>query len=114
MKSPHNIPKSLEDIRVAIEAIEQFLGSKRDYFTYTKNELLRSAVERKLEIIGEATGRILQIDPHFPITNARRIVDLRNRVIHGYDSISDDNIWVIVVKDLPQLKAEVERLLALY
>jgi uncharacterized protein with HEPN domain len=114
MKSPHNIPKSLEDIRVAISAIEQFLGPKRDYFAYTENELLRSAVERKLEIIGEATGRILQIDPQFPIANARRIVDLRNRVIHGYDSINDDNIWVIVVKDLPPLKAEVERLLALY
>jgi uncharacterized protein with HEPN domain len=75
----------LEDIRAAIVAIEQFFGPKRDYFAYTENELLRSGVERKLEIIGEATGRILQIDPQFPITNARRIVDLRNRVIHAYD-----------------------------
>jgi uncharacterized protein with HEPN domain len=114
MKSPHNIPKSLEDIRAAIAAIEQFLGPKRDYFAYTENELLRSAVERKLEIIGEATGRILQTDPQFPLTNARRIVDLRNRVIHGYDSINDDNIWVIVVKDLPRLKTEVEQLLDRY
>lgn len=111
MRQQHSIPKCLVDIRMAIDDIEQFLGPKRDYFAYCENKMLRSAVERKLEIIGEAMNRILRTDPQFPITNARRIVDLRNRVSHGYDSVSDDNIWVIVIRDLPALKAEVDNLL---
>ncbi len=46
------------------------------------------------------------------LTGARGLVDLRNRVIHGYDSIDDETIWGIVIKHLPPLRAEVERLLA--
>jgi uncharacterized protein with HEPN domain len=112
----HNIPQCLEDILAAIDNIEEYLsrvmGDRRDFNLYRRDSLLRSGVERQLEIIGEAMNRILRTDPQFPVTNARRIVDLRNRVIHGYDSISDDNIWVIVVKDLFVLRAEVEKLLA--
>jgi uncharacterized protein with HEPN domain len=74
--------------------------------------MLKSAVERKVGIIGEAINRILKVDSSFTLTNARKIVDTRNRVIHGYDSISDETMWGIVIKDLPPLKAEVERLLA--
>ena len=111
----HDIPKCLVDIRTSIDAIEEFLseymGERRDFNVYMQNSMLRSAVERKLEIIGEATKRILQTDPEFKLTNARKIVDLRNRVVHGYDSISHDAIWAIVVKHLSPLKAEVEKLL---
>jgi uncharacterized protein with HEPN domain len=106
----HDIPKSLRDILAAIDSIEKFLGPERDYFLYLENELLRSAVERKLEIIGEATNRILQTDPEFVIENARNIINLRNRVIHGYDSLDNQTIWAIVVKHLPPLKAEIEKL----
>jgi uncharacterized protein with HEPN domain len=105
------IEKSLHDILEAIEAIERFLGPTRNYFTFLENELLRSGVERKLEIIGEATNRILKVDPAFPITKARKIVDLRNYVSHGYDSLMPDTIWGIVVKHLPPLKTEVMKLL---
>jgi len=49
----------------------------------------------------------LKIDSDFPIKNARRIVDTRNRIIHGYDTVSSDIIWAIVVKYLPVLKKEV-------
>ncbi len=108
---PEDIRKSLFDIMDAIHAIERFLGPKRNYYAYLENELLRSAVERKMEIMGEATNRILKIDPAFPIGNARRIVDTRNRVIHGYDSLDNETIWYIVVRHLPPLKSEIERLL---
>ncbi len=108
---PDEIRKSLFDIREAICSIERFLGQERNYFSYLEDELLQSAVERKLEIIGEATNRILKIDLKFSIPSARKIVDTRNRVIHGYDSIDNETIWFIVVRHLPPLKTEIERLL---
>ena len=72
---------------------------------------LKRAVERNLEIIGEAMNRILKEDSNFQIENAHRIVGLRNRIIHGYDSVSDENIWAVVINHLPNLKNEVEQLI---
>ncbi len=112
MERPHSIAKSLADIAEAIGNIEDFLGAKRDYNAYLQSKLLQSAVERQLEIIGEATNRILKIDPAFPITAARKIVNLRNHAIHGYDKIEHEAIWSVVVRHLPLLREEVERLLA--
>jgi uncharacterized protein with HEPN domain len=56
-------------------------------------------------------SRILKYDETITITSSRKIVDLRNRVIHGYDSISDEAIWGIIINHLPVLKTEVELLL---
>ena len=56
-------------------------------------------------------SRILKEDNHIQISNSRKIVDVRNRIIHGYDSVSDDVIWGIVIKNLPVLQKEVEDLL---
>jgi uncharacterized protein with HEPN domain len=111
----HDIPKCLVDIRTSIDAIEGFLsrvmGDRRDFKLYRQDVFLRSAVERKLEIIGEATSRILKTDPSFKLTNARKIIDLRNRVIHSYDKIDDETIWYIITRHLPSLRKEVDRLL---
>ena len=74
--------------------------------------MLKSAIGYKIAIIGEAVNRILKVDPAFPITAARKIVDTRNYVIHGYDSLTDEMMWGIVINHLPPLKAEVERLLS--
>lgn len=52
--------------------------------------MVKRAVERELEIIGEAINRILYIEPDIGISEARRIVDLRNWVIHGYDKVDDE------------------------
>jgi uncharacterized protein with HEPN domain len=65
---------------------------------------LRRAVERNIEIIGEAMNRILKDCPQIAITNSRKIVDARNYIIHGYDSLSADILWSIVVNHLPKLK----------
>lgn len=59
-----------------------------------------------IAIIGEATNRILKIRDDISITNARKIVNTRNYVIHGYDSLRYEILWAIVIKDLPLLKAE--------
>ena len=61
-----------------------------------------------LEIIGEAVNRIIKENPDFTISNARRIIGLRNQIIHAYDSISDENIWSIVINHIPNLKQEIE------
>jgi uncharacterized protein with HEPN domain len=103
------------DITESIDAIEGYLsrimGDRRDFNLYRRDDFLCSAVERRLEIIGEATNRILRTDPAFGLENARQIIDLRNRIIHAYDSVNDTVIWGIVTRHLPALRAEVEKLL---
>ena len=75
--------------------------------------MLKRAVERNLEIIGEALNRILKQNPKIAnqITNSKAIISLRNQVIHAYDNISDENIWAIITKHLPLLKKEIEKLI---
>jgi len=57
-------------------------------------------------------NRILKVQPDIQITNARKIIDTRNRISYGYDSVSEDIIWTIVVKDLKNLKEEIIELLS--
>jgi len=76
--------KCLYDIKSAIEEIDTFLESNpTDFENYKNDTLLKRAIERNLEIIGEAINRVLREDPDFQIENARRIVGLRNQIIHG-------------------------------
>lgn len=105
------IQKYLHDRKESIDSIESYLGDKRDFNNYKSNKLLRRGIERELEIIGEATNRILQIDKKIDILNSGRIVDLRNWVIHGYDTVDDVIIWGIISRDIPKLKNQVNRLI---
>jgi uncharacterized protein with HEPN domain len=111
----HDITQCLVDILTSIDDIDayltRFMGERRDFKIYMADKVLRRSVERELEIIGEATNRIMRTDPSFVIENARKIVATRNRVIHGYDKIEDETIWAIATRQLPALRAEVERLL---
>jgi len=84
------VDRYLYDIKESIESIEEFLGENRDFSAYQKNKLLKRAIERELEIIGEATNQILKIQPDIQVTHARRIVDLRNWIIHGYEKVGMD------------------------
>lgn len=105
------ILKYLFDIQESINSIYDYLGDKRDFNEYKSNKLLRRGIERELEIIGEATKRILKLDMKIEISDSRRIVDLRNWVIHGYDKVDDVIIWGIVSKDIPRLKEQVDILI---
>lgn len=107
----YEIKACLKDIEQAIQEIYEFLPKKRDFLVFQKELKTRKAVERNIEIIGEAMDRILKIDPNIQITESRKIVDTRNRIIHGYDVVSDDVIWLIVNKSLPILEQEVKDLL---
>jgi uncharacterized protein with HEPN domain len=102
----------LYDILNSIEEIESFLPEgQRIFEEYRKEIKTKRAIERNLEIIGEAVARILKRDSQFEITQSRKIVDLRNRIVHGYDVISDELIWGIIINDLPKLKSEIIELL---
>lgn len=104
--------KYLFDVKIAIGEVESyFITTPPSLEEYKRNILLKRATERNLEIIGEAINRILILEPDFPIENARKIVGLRNQIIHSYDNISDENIWSIIKIHLPILKSEVEKLI---
>ena len=101
----------LSDIKQAISEIEQFLPSQKIFQEFQKDLKARRATERNIEIIGEAVNRILTQAPGIAISNSRKIVDTRNRISHGYDSVSDDILWSIIIRDIPILKEEVNQLL---
>jgi uncharacterized protein with HEPN domain len=107
-----NIKTWLVDIQKSIEEIFEFLGDRRDFYTYQKDLKTKKAVERNLEIIGEAVTRILKTDNSFPLENAKNIIGTRNRIIHSYDNISDEVIWTIVSRELPKLKSQVDKLIS--
>jgi len=101
----------LADIKQAISEINEFLPDKKNFYQFKNDLKTKRAIERNVEIIGEAANRILKQAPDIEITNIKKIIDTRNRIIHGYDSVSDEIIWSIVVKNLPILEEEVISLL---
>jgi uncharacterized protein with HEPN domain len=102
----------LYDMLNAINEIDSFfIDTPKEFIAYQNDVRTRRAVERNIEIIGEAMNRLLQKENPVKLSNARKIVDTRNRIIHGYDSVSDDIIWSIVISHLPVLKSELEVLL---
>ncbi len=103
--------KLLTDIHKAILKIEEYIAGSKKFEDYQNNPMLQQAVERNIEIIGEAVNNILKIDPNLPLSNARKIVNTRNKLIHGYDDIENAEIWAIIIKHIPILKQEVEKLL---
>ena len=105
------IKKYLFDIQESIDSIEKYLGDKRDFKLYMADKMLRRAVEREFEIIGEAMSRIEMLDSTVGISSKRQIISMRNRVIHGYDKIDNEIIWGTIVRHLPALKIEVTNLL---
>ena len=102
----------LYDILQSIKEIDSYYIDKPKKFEeYLSDFRTKRAVERNIKIIGEAVNRIFKRDKHFKLDNARQIIGTRNRIAHGYDKISDNLIWSIVINNLPKLKEEVENLL---
>jgi uncharacterized protein with HEPN domain len=98
----------LFDILQSINEVESYFENKPKRFDdYLKDIKTKRAIERNIEIIGEAVNRILKKDKDFKLENAQKIIGTRNRIIHGYDKISDDLIWSIVINHLSKLKEEI-------
>ena len=105
-------PKLLEDIRSAAD----FVKTATDGLAlqqFKQNRMLRQAVERNFEIIGEAMRRLEKDDPDTAarITDYRRIIAFRNVLIHGYDVIDPAIVWSAVEVDLAPLMTDVQALL---
>ena len=106
-------PKLLEDIRDAADFVKT---ATRDLALeqFKQNRMLRQAVERNFEIIGEAMRRLEKDDPATAarITDYRRIIAFRNVLIHGYDIIDPAIVWSAIEHDLAPLLADVQTLLS--
>jgi uncharacterized protein with HEPN domain len=103
----------LNDLSVAGRAVHRFAAGLT-FAEYQADELVRSAVERKFEIMGEALARIRRCGARVleSIRDWRSVVSFRNILAHGYDVIDDRIVWAIVTDDLAPLLADVDRLLA--
>ncbi len=106
-------PKHLEDIREAAAFILSTMNGIT-IASYRENRLVRSAVERNFEIIGEAVRRLVQSDPDTAkqIGDYPHIIAFRNLLAHGYDLIDDERVWKTIQDDLPGLRDKVTSLLA--
>jgi uncharacterized protein with HEPN domain len=104
--------KYLFDIQRAASLLTEFTAGK-GFDAYQNNAMLRAAVEREFEIIGEALAQLAKLDASVAarITDHRRIISFRNILIHGYADVDDRLVWDIVESKLPVLRYEVEALL---
>ncbi len=109
------LPKHLHDALTAACQAMEFVGSL-DAAGYAVSALVRSAVERQLEILGEACRRALDEDPALRdrIPEAPLAVALRNRIIHGYDRVEHAIVFETVKRDLPFLAQRLKAELAQY
>lgn len=105
--------KYLIDVRGASDLIAAFSAGK-SFESYASDALLRSAIERQFEIIGEALRRLADIEPALAaqVPEYRRIVAFRNVLIHGYAVVDSRLVWGVVEGKLPELAAKVKALLA--
>lgn len=109
---PERTLKTLEDIRDAAAFIIESAENKSSS-EYFQDRLLRQAIERNFEIIGEAMGRLAREDPETAkrIGDYERVIAFRNVLIHGYDLVDDELVWDTVQGKVPALLAETERLI---
>jgi len=111
MSAPE-VRKFLFDIAQACELLRRFVSGKT-LADYRSDAMLRSAVERQFEIIGEAMRQALAVDRSLAdrITQTSRIIAFRNRLIHGYAAVSDEVVWGVLESDLPRLATEIQALI---
>lgn len=107
-------PKSLkylldiESVVIEIENIkENYLPN---FFSFSSNFILQRAIERELEIIGEAVRNLKIIEPDIAISGCNKIIGLRNIISHSYDSIQPELLWGIIQRDIPVLSEEIAKL----
>jgi uncharacterized protein with HEPN domain len=110
---PRDPRVELHDAVTAGEAVRDFIAG-RTLEDYREDLMLRSAVERQFEILGEALGRAIRIDPGLDerLPSLRGAIDFRNVVAHEYDRLADATVWDIACNELPALVADLAKELA--
>lgn len=102
----------LQDVLDAINDLQScFVGFPNRYDLFEKDIMRKCVVERKVEIMGEAINRIKKTDSSVVIPNTGAIIDTRNRIIHAYDNVQPDFLWSLVLRHIPELKKDIERIL---
>lgn len=105
----------LQDVLDAINDMQSCFVDFPNRFDLFENDIMRKCVvERKTEIMGEAINRIRKVDPSVEIPNARAIIDTRNRIIHAYDNVQPAFLWSLVIRHIPALKSDIERIMSEY
>ena len=104
--------KYLYDIQQATRLIREFTDGKT-FTDYQSNAMMRAAVEREFEIIGEAMTRLAKLVPDIAsrISEYEQIIGFRNVLIHGYADVNDRAVWFVIETDLPTLSREVDALM---
>ena len=105
------IQKYILDIDSVIGELDRIIHHhKRDFTDFQQNFISIRAVERDSMIIGEAINKLIHLNPAIQISGARQIIGLRNLIVHAYDAIEPSVLWRILIKDLPVLKTEIDKL----
>jgi uncharacterized protein with HEPN domain len=108
----------LSDIVRSIDEIHEFSNglTVEDFKLYLSNRMMRRAIERDLIIIGEAMHDIVKVDHTrvMRIKNSRRVIELRNDVVHSYDDLANEKIWQFIWSELPYLRKEVSHILDMH
>jgi uncharacterized protein with HEPN domain len=102
----------LWDAVKATEAVQTFIRGKT-YDAFAEEDMVRSAVERQLQIVGEALAQLAKIDPESAakLPDLPRIIAFRNILVHGYASIDYETVWRLIEEKLPELLANLMALL---
>lgn len=103
--------KYILDIQQVIQEIETIkTHSKNNFILFKENFIFQRAVERDLEILGEAIRKIIELDPTINIDSAKNIIGLRNLIAHAYDSVEPEIIWGIIQNNIPVLAEEIKKI----
>ncbi len=110
---PHDPQKYVYDILSSCDFLLDFVTG-RTVDDYERDRGFRSAVERELQIIGEAVMQLERLAPHLAarIPEHRNIIGFRHVLVHGYDSLHSATVWNVIEEKLPSLASEARKLLA--
>lgn len=101
--------KYILDIESVIQEIELIKAkTENDFNLFLGDIIFQRAIERDLEIVGEAVKKILALNPEIQITSAKNIIGLRNIIAHAYDAVEPEMLWAIIQKNIPVLAKELE------
>ena len=107
----HKALKYILDIESVISEIETIKKTTENNFElFKKDRLYVRAIERLLEITGEAVRKLIETDPNIELPNSSKIIGLRNIISHAYDSVDDELLWSIIQKNVPELKANLQKI----
>ncbi len=99
------------DVLAACEEVESFFVDEKVFADFQTDILRQRAVERNVEIMGEAINHLLKQVPEIVLDNAKAIVATRNRIIHAYDNVTPEFLWSLVINHIPKLHQDVQQLL---